>query len=201
MTRFTSLDSIFDHVWAEITTAAEDPSHRFRTATFGTVQARGPGLRTVVLREADRDAQSLAFHSDRRAQKISDIRGHSGVAWHWWDSDTHEQLRLCGRATVHVDDAVADQMWGDQDPSSLVVHARHSPPGTPIDAPDDGLIDAVKEGTVTREDVAPGREHFAVVRTVIDRIDWLHLHPEGHYRAQFRCPPDTPQREQSWVVP
>jgi len=92
-------------------------------------------------------------------------------------------------------------MWEDQDPRSLKVHARHTASGTPVDAPKDGLVDAVQSESVTRDDVAEGRRHFAVVRTEVDGIDWLHLHPEGHYRARFRLTDDGEGREQTWVIP
>jgi len=49
--------------------------------------------------------------------------------------------------------------------------------------------------------VAEGRPYFAVIRTVIDEVDWLHLHPEGHYRAQFQFHPDADRFEGTWVVP
>jgi hypothetical protein len=49
--------------------------------------------------------------------------------------------------------------------------------------------------------VADGRPHFAVVRTVIDEIDWLHLHPEGHYRAHYRFEADQEQFAGTWIVP
>jgi hypothetical protein len=96
---------------------------------------------------------------------------------------------------------VADAMWADQSPQSLDVYARTAAPGASLEAPTDGLDDAVTSEPITREDVAKGRRYFSVVRTVIDEIDWLHLHPEGHYRAQFQFDPDEGDVESGWVVP
>lgn len=200
MDRLHSLDAVFEHVWDRVTDAASDPRHPFRTPTVGTASADGPALRTVVLRSAERAPRRLAFHTDRQSQKVKDLRDRPRMAWHWWDPEAREQVRLRGRATVHTDDAVADAMWADQDPASLAVHVRTAASGTPLDAPRDALGDSVQSEPVTREDVAPGREHFAVVRTVVDRMDWLHLHPQGHYRARFECSPDE-DVEGTWVVP
>lgn len=200
MDRLNSLDAVFERVWTRVEAAASDPGHPFRTPTVGTMNSERPALRTVVLRSAEREPQRVAFHTDRHSQKVEDIRQHPRVAWHWWDPEAREQVRLRGTTTIHTDDAVADAMWSREDPASLAVHVRDVASGTPMDAPDDGLGASVQSEPISREDVAPGREHFAVVRTVVDFVDWLHLHPDGHYRAQFRCPPDW-TIDGSWVAP
>ncbi|MFP4228130.1 MAG: pyridoxamine 5'-phosphate oxidase family protein [Salinivenus sp.] len=200
MDRLRSLDTVFEHVWTSVQAGASDPGHAFRTANVGTCNGDRPALRTVVVRAADREARTLSFHTDRQSQKVEDIRRCSRVAWHWWDPESRQQVRLRGTARIHTEDGVADAMWERESPASLAVHARTAPSGTPLDAPEDALLDSVQEEPITRDDVAPGREHFAVVRTVVDIVDWLHLHPEGHYRAQFRCHPETTV-EGEWVVP
>lgn len=201
MDRYSDLDTVLNRVWRRIERAAEDPGAPFRTLTFGTVQDAQPQLRTVVLRAATRKARRLAFHTDRRAEKVEAIRANDRIAWHAWDPDTLEQVRLRGTATIHADDEVADEMWATQAPSSLAVYPRPPAPGTSLDAPGDGLQASATEEPITREDVADGRQYFAVVRTVIDTIDWLHLHPEGHYRARFQFDAERTAVEGSWIVP
>jgi hypothetical protein len=201
MDRYTDLDTVLDRVWRRLDAAAAEPGHPYRTLTFGTAQADQPHLRTVILRRADRGERRLAFHTDRRAQKVADLRENDRIAWRGWDPEAREQVRLRGTGTVHLDDAVADAMWADQAPSSLAVYPRPPAPGTPLDAPDDGLLAAAKEEPITREDVADGRRYFAVIRTVIDEISWLHLHPEGHYRAHFHFDHDEQAFAGTWVVP
>jgi hypothetical protein len=117
------------------------------------------------------------------------------------DPETRSQVRLHGTATVHTEDDVAERLWKAEEPRSLAVYVRSQAPGTPLDAPDDGLAEAVQARPVTQADVEPGRKYFSVVRTVVDEITWLHLHPEGHYRARFQFDPDTQAFEGSWVVP
>lgn len=201
MDRFSDLDTVRDHVWDRLVDAAEQPGHPYHTLTFGTAGAKGPHLRTVVLRETAPSARRLAFHTDRESQKVTQIEANDRVAWHGWAPDPREQVRLYGTATVHRDDDVADAMWAAERPSSLNVYVRSMAPGAPLDAPGDALDAAVKGETITRADVAPGRDAFAVVRTTIDRIDWLHLHPEGHYRARFTFDADANRFEGTWIVP
>lgn len=201
MDRYTDLGVVLDRVWHRLGQAAAASGHPFRTLTFGTSQNNQPHLRTVVLRETDREKRLLAFHTDRRSQKVADLEGGSRIAWRGWDPETREQVRLRGTGTVHTDDKVADAMWEGQPPRSLAVYPKPPAPGTPIEGPDDGAEASVGERPITREDVAEGRPYFAVIRTVIDEVDWLHLHPEGHYRAQFQFRPVEDRFEGTWVVP
>lgn len=200
MKRLTDLNDVLDRVWGQFEVAADDPGHPFRTLTFGTAKEDVPHLRTVVLRDADSDTRQLAFHSDRRAQKIADIDANERVSWLGWAPETSEQVRLHGTATVHTDDDVADAYWAAEDPASLAVYIRSDEPGTPLDAPGGGG-QMVEEGDVSRADVEAGRAHFALVRTVIDKIDWLHLHADGHYRARFQFDNDTQAFDGTWIAP
>ena len=201
MKRYTDLGVVLNRVWQRLAQAADESGHPFHTLTFGTTHDRQPHLRTVVLRETDSEERLLAFHTNRHSQKVADLEAGSRIAWRGWDAEAREQVRLRGTATVHTDDAVAEAMWESQPPRSLAVYPHTEPPGTPLDAPDDGLRASVQAPPISREDVAEGRRHFAVVRTVIDESDWLHLHPEGHYRAQFQFRPDQQRFEGTWVVP
>lgn len=201
MDRFSSLDDVLRRIWTQIEEAADNPGHSLRALTFGTMQETAPHLRTVILREANAETRQLSFHTDRRSQKVEDLRGQSRVAWLGWDPETREQVRLHGTATVHTEDDVADRLWRAEDPGSLTVYVRSQAPGTPLEEPDDGLSEAVHTKSVTRADVEPGRKYFSVIRTVVDEMTWLHLHPEGHYRARFRFDPDAGAFEGRWIVP
>lgn len=199
MARFSDLESLLNHIWTYVETGAHDRSHPFYTPTLATALA-APNLRTVVLRKASRADRMLAFHSDRRSQKIGEIRGNERIAWHHWNADTAEQLRLKGTATVHTDDGVADALWADATPRQRAIYVKPTAPNTPVDAPASGIAPNVQEAdTPSQDDVRNGRRYFAAVRTVIDEITWLHLHPEGHYRARFRWTDSAWQG--SWVIP
>ena len=201
MERLTDLDNVLDLAWQRLERAAEKPGHPFRTLTLGTARDHAPHVRTVIVRETDREARRLVFHTDRRTRKVDDIRESDRIAWHGWNPDTREQLRLQGTATVHCDDEVADALWAAERPSSLDVYVRDAAPGTSVEAPRDGRADAVRNKTLTRDDVADGRPYFAAVRTVIDEIEWLHLHPEGHYRARFSFDAAETAFEGTWLLP
>lgn len=201
MTRYTNLEAVLNHVWSEIEAAAKTPGHPYRFLTFGTVHEQAPDLRTVVLRRADEGARELQFHTDRRSRKVEALSHNDRVAWHGWDPDACQQIRLFGTGSVHLDDDVAMDLWEGQPPTSLTDYVRPSAPGTGLEEPGDGLRPVVKSEPITEDDVAEGQQNFAAVRTIVDRIEWLHLHPEGHYRARFEYDRTQEAFDGTWVVP
>ncbi|MES3630974.1 MAG: pyridoxamine 5'-phosphate oxidase family protein [Longimonas sp.] len=201
MMPWTDLDDVLNMVWKQIEAGAVDPDHPFRTPTFGTAGHNQPQLRTVVLRTAQRRTRALSFHSDRRAEKVEEVRANERVAWHAWAPEATLQVRLRGRATVHTDDGVADEMWAAEPPDSLGHYLKEDPPATLIEQPVDELPEAFHKGTLTEDDVAPARSNFAVIRTIIDEIDALNLEPGNYQRALFEW--DTAENAfiGSWRVP
>jgi len=90
---------------------------------------------------------------------------------------------------------LADGVWTHQGEQERAHYRRAEAPGQVVDKPRSGF-----PSTDPEADEAPvPREHFAVVSTTIDRIDWLHLHPDEHYRAEFEWTADRFQGR--WLLP
>ncbi len=190
--RHDDLDELLDHVWTYLQSAATDPSHPGRMPTFCS---DGPDARTVVVRHADRDERRMAFHTDTRSAKLDQLRRRPKVAWHHWNGDLKQQFRLYGRADLHLDDELADEIWKAQGEEGRSHYQKGEAPGTVVETPRSGHPG--RDGDA--EEVEDPRQYFGVVSTVVDRIDWLHLHPEGHYRAEFEW---TSQGFRgTWIVP
>ena len=198
MQRFTSLETVEERVWQRLTAAATEPGHPYRTLAFGTVKSTRPRLRTVVLRGADTGDRRLAFHTDRRSEKVEEIGENDEIAWLAWDPESREQVRLWGTASVHVDDETAQSMWESEDPSSLRVYLQQSAPGKEVEAPTE---DTSASNLVESKDIEEGWPYFAVVRTQIRGFDWLHLHPDGHYRARYEYSAADETFEGAWIAP
>lgn len=200
MERFTDLSLLLHTIWQDIQQGVEHASHPYHTPAFGSVGADGPSLRTVILRSVEVETRSLLLHSDRRAQKIQEVQANPRVSWLFWHPEHNQQLRLSGTATVHFDDAIADQLWHNSHPRSLKLYVKPRPPGTLVDTPQSGLPDPIQtEDLSDLAQVASGRSNFAVIRTQIDAIDFLHLRRDGNYRARFTWQGD--QLSSNWLIP
>ena len=155
--------------------AVPDRRSPFHTPTIASLDDAGaPSLRTVVLRGFDADARRLRFHTDRRSDKARGIARDPRVMMHFYDAALHVQMRVAGRATLHLDDAVADAAWEGSQRSSRMCYAAPEASGAIVQAP-----------PAAPKDTEIGRPHFAAVVIGFHRLEWLWLAAAGHQRARF----------------
>jgi pyridoxamine 5'-phosphate oxidase len=157
-------------LWQELQRAPRDKHHDWRTPVLATVDPQGrPQARTVVLRHADRAAQTLVFFTDARSPKCAELRAQPHAALLFWSPHLNWQLRAGVRARVIADGPEVDAAWARVKSSPAAgdyLSAR--PPG-------DALVD--------EEAAAGGGHHLAVVQLAVQTMDWLELARAGHRRA------------------
>jgi pyridoxamine 5'-phosphate oxidase len=88
-------------------------------------------------------------------------------------------------ATIHYQDAITLQRWGNSILESRRCYLVHHAPSTVAALPTDGLPENLTAKDLTDENVATGYENFAVVKNEVTEIDWLFLNHDGRRRAQF----------------
>jgi hypothetical protein len=147
----------------------------FHTPTLASLDDAGaPSLRTIVLRGFDAKARTLRFHTDRRSDKARGIARDPRVMMHFYDAALHVQIRVAGKAVLHLDNAVADGAWEGSQRSSRMCYAATDASGAIVPAP-----------PAAPQDTEIGRPHFAAVVIGFDRLEWLWLAAAGHQRARF----------------
>lgn len=193
MTRPTApatLDEALQAAFGLLARAVADRHSPLHTPTLATVAADGgPSLRTVVLRAFDPATRRLRLHTDRRSAKTAEIAAEPRVMLHGYDPGAQVQLRLAGRARLHLDDAEADAAWAASRVMSRLCYAAPDPPGAVLPAP-----------APAPEDAEGGRGNFAAVTVVFESLDWLMLAHAGHRRARFAWDAAC-RRSACWVAP
>lgn len=177
---YDDLDGFRAEGWRRL---ADGVGHRhspFHTPSLATVDAAGrPRLRTVVLRAAEAGAGALRFHCDRRSDKAREIAENGLAALHVYDGRAKLQLRVEGRARLHLDDALADAAWAAALTMSRVCYGVEPAPGTAL-ARGDAYAMPDED-----PDARLGRENFCAVVFTAERLDLLYLDRRGHRRAVF----------------
>jgi hypothetical protein len=174
--RPADLDAVHAALWQELTRAPHDKHHEWRTPVLATVDGEMADARTVVLREADSNAQTLLIFSDARAGKLAQLQSRPLGMLVLWSRRLSWQLRLRVRLTAQTDGLAVASRWARlrltpaaQDYLSPVT------PGLPCTPPADGSA-----GPPASE-----RGHFALLQAQVLSSDWLELHRAGHRRARF----------------
>ena len=172
MERLLDLDAIEAELWSQLERAPRERGHGWRVGVLATGDgAGGADARSVVLRDVDRARRALIFYADSRSAKVRQIAARPQGTLVLWSPALSWQLRLRVTLAVRTNGLAVSSRWarlkmtpGAQDYLSPL------PPGSPIDAP------LPERGS---------REHFGVVTAVVDAVDWLELHADGHRRAGF----------------
>jgi hypothetical protein len=186
----TTPQEALPQAFALLARGVADRRSPFHTPTLATRGPDGaPALRTVVLRAFDPATRRLRIHTDRRSAKAAGIAAEPRVALHGYDAGAQVQLRMGGVASLHLDDAVADEAWAGSRAMSRMIYATPHAPGDPVAEPLPSPVDA--EG---------GRNNFCAVLLRIDTLDVLLLAASGHRRVRFAWD-DAGALSAGWVAP
>ena len=188
----------YAELWQRLADGVGDRHSPFHTPALGTVDPHGrPQVRTVVLRGVDRAGGTLRVHTDRRAEKASEVAAARLASLHVYDRDAKIQVRVEGTASLHADDALADAAWAAAQASSRATYAVAPGPGTAIREGGDYHLPAPDAGG--QGDATLGRENFAVVVLRAERLEFLYLDRRGHRRSLWLR--SDGGWVESWLVP
>ena len=195
-----SPDELLRRAWAELAVGASGPRHGWQLPVFSNIDASGrPESRTVVLRSADPDQRALSFHTDRRSPKVPAIMEHPQVSLVFYDRESKTQLRVNGRASVHLDDEVADAAWARTALSSRRCYLAPDPPSDVTPEWRANLPEELHRAAPESDQSELGRVNFAVIRTTVDEMEQLELHHDGHVRCRWTWLDG--EVESAWLAP
>jgi hypothetical protein len=197
------LRGLDDLVWQSLSAGSKSSKHPWNLGCLATVanvaSVSSPSCRTVVLRRVDQRSRIVECHTDVRSKKVEQLgeyQKRSPVSWLFYESSTKIQLRLEGVAEV-INGEEADEAWNSTSLQSRAAYLSIESPGTPGSGP---LPPDTSDRRVTLLESERGRANFRIVRTRVERADWLYLKTEGHVRAKLDYSMGGEASAQ-WVVP
>lgn len=193
------LDGIYDEIWSTLQRAVENATHGWHLPVVGTESAGRANMRIVVLRAADPLQGTLAFHTDRRSEKIAQIEANPHVSWNFYDQSMRVQVQIDTTAQVHSDDALADERWHASRLESRRCYLAPYPPGQAVVERTFNLPESLRDRPPTETEAVAGREHFVVVSAQVHAINWLYLNAAGNLGARFQIE-NAKRVESTWVT-
>ncbi len=191
---YDNLDEALPAAWAMLAEGVAGRRSGFHTLSVATLGLDGrPRVRVVVSRAVDPVARTVRFHCDRRSDKADEIRAEPRLALLGYDAPAKIQVRLEGRASLHIDDVVADEAWAGSRMSSRVCYGTVPAPGSLIPAGGGFSLPA------DEAEIAAGRPNFCAVLVTVERLEFLYLAHSGHRRARFTFAAETVRSE--WLAP
>ena len=177
---YDDMDATLDQAWRLIVRGAMERTFGFHVMQAASVAADGtPRVRSVILRAADKDARQIRFHTDRNADKVTELEANPAIALVLYDADEKVQVRLSGSAEIDRVGPVADAAWQQTQGAGRACYASDPVHGTPI--VHGGAYNAVFDPAAP--DV--GRDAFCAVTVTVGKLDWFYLHAAGHRSLRF----------------
>ena len=181
MAQLATLDAVAAAVWQELSTAARDKQHAWRSPVLATVGTEGADARTVILREVDADARLLRIYTDERAAKVAQVLSHPVGTLVMWSPALGWQLRCRVRLSVQSQGLAATSRWALVKLSPAAQdYLSPLPPGAALGGETPGAPPPPDTAVLP----VP-QAHFAVIEAQVLAIDWLELKRSGHRRAVF----------------
>ncbi|MDM7957203.1 pyridoxamine 5'-phosphate oxidase family protein [Blastomonas sp.] len=196
------LDAVLADIWQRLGRAAKDRRAAMHTPVIATITADGiPTQRVMVLRAFDRATATLRFHTDARAAKVDQVGYTGAVSVLAYDPGAKRQFRLTGVARIETATPAADAAWAEATLFAKRCYLADPAPGTVSQSPVSGLPADIEGRKPDDEDeVAAGRDNFALLMVQIDTIEFLHLAHTGHRRARFHQT-ESQIWQGAWLVP
>jgi pyridoxamine 5'-phosphate oxidase len=187
--------------WQQLTAAPTEKENGFRTFVLSTLTTGNnlPDARTVVLRQANQATRTLWFHTDKRAQKVAQLRQLPDALLLFWDEKSQVQLRCRVNTQIHTNDVLADAQWAAIGEGTRKMYLSEHEPGSVQPAPYPGFPVVLGEEKPTRAESEEGRPNFAAVACTVLTMDYLHLSRAGQTRALFEYGGEN--IHQQWLAP
>lgn len=168
----------FDRTWEALRSGATS-GNPFNFLQLATVNERGsPEVRTIVVRQVDRNDAALYFVTDVRSPKMEDIGHNHNVALVGYDAASRVQIRLTGSANTVGDHERLAEQWGRL--SEKTRDSFHSPvaPGTRL-YPDEKVLSAVEKDEMSTF------KRYCLMRVNLATLECLDISQAEHVRYCF----------------
>ena len=108
--------------YEELHTAVADGKHEYHCFYLATVNFKTPRLRTVVLRSFNKNENSLSFHTDRRSNKVKEIKSNQNISALFYNKKRKVQIRMNGNAVLNENSDRLKSIWSTMKPESKLCY-------------------------------------------------------------------------------
>jgi pyridoxamine 5'-phosphate oxidase len=190
---------LWEKAWNLIMEGLSVPKHPYSTPVLCSINPfLHPRSRTIVLRNALRDKGKFICYTDKRSQKVRDLKeGSPYTSWTFWSPEAKIQVNAYG-TTTFLPEEEARKIFASLPKHSRKSYATVSAPGKLTEDYSDGLppnwdsLDIKKTNYVA--------ENFCVLQTLLTEMEILLLSRNGHQRLRATKKSRTEWAFQ-WLVP
>ena len=180
------LQSLEGLAWKKLLNGSIKKKNGFRTMCVGTIdENNAAALRIVVNRKVDEVQKTIFFHTDNRSRKFYELLKDNRISLLFYDARQRVQIVVKAYATIHSNNALANDRWKATSPQARLGYMTNEPPNTKSDQPTLGYEQHFSITKPTDDESNPFEKNFSVVACTVYELEFLYLDFLGNRKANF----------------
>ena len=156
-----------------------NPYHFFYLSTLNNKEVTS---RTIVLRDVKKCPLSIYFNADYRSPKVKQLLSNSQCSVLFYDNKRKLQIRLECEAIINYNNTISKKIWTKTPMQSRKCYMGGYCPSQPLEEWSPNIPLKYLKKDPERLDSESGYNNFTVIKLIINTLDILELHHDGHIR-------------------
>tara|TARA_Y100001970_G_scaffold228970_1_gene283825 strand:+ start:336 stop:932 length:597 start_codon:yes stop_codon:yes gene_type:complete len=165
--------------------AISNGKNPYHTFTLGTLNANQSEIRTVVLRNIEKEPLRIFFNADYRSPKVAQLLKNSNCSALFYSFQSRAQIRFKAEATVHYDNKISKSIWKKTPLQSRKCYMGDFKPSKYLESWDPNIPSKYLKTDPQKKDSESGFKNFTYIELNIIETDILKLHHDGHIRFKI----------------
>ena len=158
---------------------SSNPYHFFSLSTLNNEQVTS---RTIVLRNVDKNPLAIYFNADYRSPKVKQLLSNSQCSVLLYDNKRKLQIRLECEAIINYNNTISKKIWTRTPMQSRKCYMGKYSPSQPLEEWNPNIPLKYLKKDPERLDSESSYNNFTVIKLIINTLDILELHHDGHIR-------------------
>ena len=183
--RKTDIKNLFTEEKNHLKDAILNGKNLYHTFTLGTISNNQSEIRTIVLRNIEKNPLKIFFNADYRSPKVKQLLDIPICSALFYDTSRRIQLRFKAEAKIHHKNKVTEAIWKKTPLQSRKCYMGDFSPSDRTSKWESNIPSKYLKTDPEEADSELGYNNFTVVELSIKSLDVLELHHDGHIR--FSC--------------
>jgi len=158
---------------------SKNPYHFFNLSTLDN---NHPESRTVVLRDFKTQPIKILFNADFRSPKVEQMIKNSNCTVLFYDNHRRVQLRFNCKAVINHKNNISSRVWSSTPLQSRKCYMGNLNPSKIIKDWNPNIPVEYLKKDPEQKDSESGYNNFTVIELIVNNLDILELHHDGHVR-------------------
>ena len=156
-----------------------NPYHFFSLSTLNDQKVTS---RTIVLRNIDEDPLAIYFNADYRSPKVKQLLSNKQCFVLFYDNKRKIQIRIECKAIVNYNNTISKRIWNKTPLQSRKCYMGEYSPSQKLQEWHPNIPLKYLKKDPEKSDSELGYNNFTVIKLIINQLDILELHHDGHIR-------------------